>query len=138
MKTLFVLGTALALTACGQRTDTATDATPSPANTMVAAPAPATQAATGNMAGKYEMTAADGTVTTQTVNPDGTFSQIAKGKETSGTWRMNGAQSCFDPAGDAVEACYTTTAPGADGSFKTTGPDGSTMTVRKVAAAPAM
>ena len=89
------------------------------------------------MAGKYEMTMADGTVATETIHSDGTYTMVSGGKETKGTWRMDGANSCFDPAGDAAEACYTSTAPAADGSFGATHSDGSKITIRKIGAAPA-
>lgn len=138
MRTLVILSTTLALAACNQKTETVVE----PAATETAAmqtPSPASnQAATGAMAGKYEMKMADGTMATETINPDGTFTMVSGGKETRGKWRMDGAKSCFDPDGDAAEVCYTSTAPAADGSFVATGPDGSTMTVRKVGAASPM
>ena len=135
MRLLIGLSAALALAACGQNAETTTDATPSPTDTIVA---PATQAATGSMAGKYEVTMADGSVMTETINTDGTYVDIVAGKEVRGRWRMDGARSCFDPDGDDPERCYTSDAPGADGSFVVTGPDGAKATVRKVGAAPAM
>ena len=140
MKKLLVLTTALALAACGQRTETATEATPAAAGaTMAEAPSPASnQAPTGNMAGKYEVTMADGKVMTETINADGTYVDLMDGKETRGRWRMDGARSCFDPDGAEAEQCYTSEAPGADGSFTVTGPDGAKTTVRKVGAAPSM
>lgn len=139
MKTfLYVASATLALAACNQRADTATDATATTAaapvdTTMATAPA-TTGVATGSMAGTYEMRAADGTMTTQMVNADGTYRSVSKGKETTGNWRMDGTRACYDPEGAAVEQCWTTTAPGADGSFTATAPDGTTMTVRKTAA----
>lgn len=138
MTKLFLIGAAaLAVASCGQKADTATDATPTA--TTAEAPMPtATQAATGDMAGTYEMRMADGTMATETINSDGTYTMVAGGKETTGTWRMNGAESCFDPAGAPAEVCYTSSAPGADGSFTVTGPDGKVhSTVRKIGAAPA-
>ncbi len=139
MKKLIVLGAALALGSCGDRADTTTEVTPSPADTSVATAASptATQAATGDMAGRYEVTMADGSVMTETINADGTYVDLMNGEETRGRWRMDGARSCFDPDGADAERCYTSTTPGADGSFKVTGPDGTTATVRKVGAAPA-
>lgn len=138
MKHLYVIGTALALAACSQRTETTTEATPATTATPMAgtASSAATQPATGNMAGRYEITMADGRVMTQTVNSDGTYVDSMGGQETRGRWRMDGARACFDPDGAGAEKCYTTTAPGADGSFTATGPDGARETVRKVGAAP--
>ena len=140
MKTLLTMTVAaLALASCSKKTDTAVVATPTE-TTMAQAPSPmANQAPTGNMAGTYEVKMADGTMVTETINADGTYSDMANGKQTMGKWRMNGEQSCFDPDGDAAEVCYTSTAPGADGSFTVMSPDGKMhSTVRKVGAAPAM
>lgn len=139
MKILLVLGTALTLAACNQKTETTVQPTAT-ATTMAEAPSPASnQAPTGNMAGKYEVTMADGKVMTETINPDGTYVDMMDGKETRGKWRMDGTRSCFDPDGDRAEECYTAGAPGADGSFVVTGADGKTKTtVRKVGAAPTM
>ena len=141
MKTLIVLSTALALAACSQRTETTTaEATPAAtATTMAEAPSPmANQPGTGNMAGRYEITMADGSVMTETINADGTYVDLMDGEETRGKWRMDGARSCFDPDGAEPEECYTSGAPGADGSWTVTGADGTTATVRKVGAAPTM
>lgn len=139
MKTVLVLAAAtLALTACSKKTETVVEPTATTTVTVEAPSPVANQPATGSMAGTYEMTRADGTRTTLTVKPDGNFTQIENGKETAGTWRMDGAKSCFDPAGDPTEVCYTSSAPAADGSFKITAPDGAVTTSRKIAAAPAM
>ncbi len=131
--TVMVACAALALTACSKKEETAIE-TPAATETAMATPV-ATQASTGNMAGKYEVTMADGRKMTETINADGTYVDVMDGKETRGTWRMDGAKVCFDAAGDVAEMCYTTSAPGADGSFTTIGPDGKTVaTVRKVGA----
>ena len=139
MKTsLFIACTAaLALSACESKTET-TVVTPEATETAMAPAPTTTQAATGDMAGTYEVRMADGTMMTETINADGTYSDMMDGEETKGTWRMDGAKSCFDPEGAKPEVCYTTGAPAADGSFTTTAPDGTTMTVRKVGAAPTM
>lgn len=139
MKTYLTLAVAtLALAACGQKAGTEADATPTATDTAVATPVATTGAATGSMVGTYELTSADGTRMTETIRPDGTFSMISEGKETTGRWRMDGERSCFDPEGADPEVCYTTSPVAADGSFTVTHPDGSAMTARKVAAAPAM
>ena len=39
---------------------------------------------------------------------------------------------CFDPEGDALGTCYTTTEPDAEGVFTATGDDGTTLTIKKV------
>ena len=140
MKRLILLGAVMTLAACGERTETTTVETPAAtATTLAEAPSPAAnQPATGDMAGRYEITMADGKVMTETINADGTYVDLMNGEETRGRWRMDGARSCFDPDGDEPEVCYTSTAPAADGSFKATGPDGSTVTIRKVGSAPSM
>ena len=139
MKTYLILAAAtLALTACGSKTDADADTTPMATDTAMATPVATTAAATGSMAGVYEVTMADGSKMTETINADGTYTDVMDGKETTGIWRMDGERACFDPAGDAPETCQTTSAPGADGSFTATRADGTTMTVRKVGAAPAM
>lgn len=140
MKRLILLGAAMTLAACGERTETATAETPAPAATAMAeTPSPAAnQPATGAMPGRYEVTMADGSVMTETINADGTYVDLMNGEETRGRWRMDGARSCFDPDGAAPEECYTSGPPNADGSFTVTGADGTRSTVRKVGAAPAM
>ena len=140
MKILLVLGTVLALASCGRKADTTADARPGAATTaMGETPSPmANQAPTGSMAGTYEVTMADGTLVAETIDPDGTYTDVAKGTESRGKWRMQGDKSCFDPDGAAAEVCYTSTAPKPDGSFTVIGPDGKSIsTVRKVGAAPA-
>ena len=139
MKRLILLGAAMALAACGERTEKTTVETPvaTATATMAEAPSPAAnQPATGDMAGRYEITMADGSVMTETINADGTYVDLMNGEETRGRWRMDGAKSCFDPDGAAPEECYTSTAPNPDGSFTVTGADGTRATVRKVGAAP--
>jgi hypothetical protein len=140
MRTVIALTAALALAGCGERAETtAADAgATTAAATTGEAPSPAAnQPATGDMAGRYEITFADGKVMTETINADGSYVDLMDGEETRGRWRMDGAKSCFDPAGAAAEECYTASAPGADGSFTVTGADGSKATVRKIGAAPA-
>lgn len=139
MKTLFVLTAAtLALAGCSKKTETTIEPTATETVAVETAAPAATQAPTGSMAGTYEMTRADGTRATVNVKADGSFTEVSNGKEIAGTWRMDGAKSCFDPAGDPAEACYTNGTPAADGSFTSTAPDGKVTTVRKIAAAPAM
>lgn len=130
--TLLAACAALALTACSKTEETAVE-TPAATDTAMATPAATTQAATGNMAGKYEVTMADGKKMTSTINADGTYVDVMDGKEMKGTWRMDGAKSCFDEEGDVAEVCYTTSAPKADGSFETMDASGKvTSTVRKI------
>lgn len=136
MKNALLLAcTALALTACSKKEETTVE-TPAATDTAMATPmasATTTGPATGNMAGKYEVTMADGRRMTSNVNADGTYVDVMDGKEMKGTWRMDGAKSCFDEEGDVAEVCYTTSAPAADGSFQTMDANGKvTSTVSKI------
>lgn len=137
MKKLLILGTAIALASCGQKADTTAEPMPDAAATMAEGPSPmANQAPTGNMAGTYEMTRANGASMTLTNNADGTYTMVENGKTDTGAWRMDGEKSCYDLAGTEPEVCYTTSPVAADGSFTSTAPDGTIVTVRKIAAAP--
>ena len=110
------------------------------AEETAAAEVPAPTAANGSPAGAYEATAADGSVTTTTLNADGTYTDTdAKGATVAeGTWAVTDGKTCFSPTTEGVEAmCYTETAPAADGSFTATPDKGEPVTVRPAAAAPA-
>lgn len=101
------------------------------------AEAPAMTAANGSPAGTYEVTAADGTVTSSTLNADGTY--VDTGADGSvlaeGTWAVVDGKTCFTPVTEGEETmCYTETAPGADGSFTATPDEGDPVTVRPAAA----
>lgn len=138
MKKLLVISACVALAACGKSETPAADATTAatPETTATAAAAPATDPAlAAAMAGAYEMKLADGRVVMETINADGTFVDMVDGKETQrGTWRQENEKTCFDPAGDAPEACYTGGVAGPDGSFETRDSKGNVYsTVRKVA-----
>jgi len=98
----------------------------------------AVTAANGSPAGAYEATAADGTVTTTTLNADGTYSDVdAEGTTVAeGTWAVTDGKTCFTPTTEGVTPmCYTETAPAADGSFTATPDEGDPVTVRPAAAA---
>ena len=139
MKKLLVISACVALAACGKseapKAEATTAATPAAAATT-AATTPTDPALAAAMAGTYEMKLADGRVVMETINADGTFVDMIDGKESQrGTWRQDNEKTCFDPAGDAVEACYTAGQAGADGSFETRDAKGAVFsTVRKVAA----
>lgn len=127
-KLIFAAAASAALAACGSNNEPA----PEPVET-VEPDLGAT--ATGDMTGTYEIQMADGSVTRQTINADGTYvDTTVDGTETErGTWRQEGAQMCFDPEGDEAEACYAGGAPGEDGSFEMRDANGEvTSTVRKV------
>jgi len=92
--------------------------------------------AMGNIAGTYEVKLADGSVSMQTINPDGTYvDTTADGTRTGGgTWRATAEGAmCFDPEGDEGEECFSGGAPGEDGAFELQGEDGTVQSsVRKV------
>ncbi len=126
MKKLVLIAAVAALSACSQKAEEA----PAPADTTVAMPeAPATMTA-AEAAGSYDVKYADGTSGVTTINADGSFvATDGKGVETKGTWAMKDGKSCFDPDGDAPEACWTDSAPDAAGVFTATAPDGTVVTV---------
>lgn len=84
--------------------------------------------------GLFEVTSADGEVGQTRLNADGTYVDIVDGEQIgSGTWVQRDGQMCFD--GDAEgeeEACWTDGPMNEDGSWTATGPDGTTVTVRRV------
>ena len=95
-------------------------------------------AANGSPVGAYEATAADGTVTTTTLNADGTYTDVdAEGNTVAaGTWAVTDGKTCFSPTTEgATPMCYTESAPAADGSFTATPDEGDPVTVRPAAAA---
>jgi hypothetical protein len=97
-------------------------------------------AANGSPPGVYEATAPDGTVTTTTLNADGTYTDVdAEGTTVAaGTWAVTDGKTCFSPTTEGAEAmCYTESAPAEDGSFTATPDEGDPVTVRPAATAPA-
>ena len=103
-----------------------------------AAEASAVTAANGSPVGAYEATAADGTVTTTTLNADGTYTDVdAEGNTlAAGTWAVTDGKTCFTPTTEGVTPmCYTESAPAADGSFTATPDEGEPVTVKPAAAA---
>ena len=94
--------------------------------------------ANGSAAGVYEATAPDGTVTTTTLNADGTYTDVdAEGTTLAeGTWAVTEGKTCFTPTTEGVDPmCYTESTPAADGSFTATPDEGDPVTVRPAAAA---
>lgn len=100
--------------------------------------APAMTTAGGAGAGTYEVTAADGTMTTAVINADGTYTDMdAEGTVTEeGSWEVVDGKTCFAPTTEGAEAmCFTESAMAEDGSFTATADDGTVVTVRPAAAA---
>lgn len=132
-KLLAVTGLAMLVVACNQ-------SEPAPEPEPTETEAPALTAANGSPAGTYEVTAADGTLTTSTLNADGTYVDAAADGSVlaEGTWAVTDGKTCFTPTTEGAEAmCYTETAPAADGSFTATPDSGEPVTVRPAAAAAA-
>lgn len=94
-------------------------------------------AANGSPAGAYTVTAADGTVTTSTLNADGTYADTAADGSVlaEGTWAVADGKTCFTPTTEGqAPMCYTESAPGEDGSFTATPDEGDPVTVMPAAA----
>lgn len=135
MRKFIVIAACAALAACGSNEAEDTVIPAEPVETTL------DSTATGDMTGTYEVKLADGSVTMQTINADGTYvDTTADGTRIGGgTWRAGDAgQMCFDPEGNDAEACYSGGAPGADGSFEMRDANGTvTSSVRKVDSAAA-
>lgn len=126
-----IVVSALALAACGKKEEApVADAASSDAAAAARTPA----APTGPAAGEYAVTDASGKpVLTSTLNADGTYRDVpTKGLPIAGVWAVKDGKTCFDPSGKEPEECFTTSTPGADGSFTATGPDGTVLTVKPV------
>jgi hypothetical protein len=129
-KLIAVTGLAMLVVACNQ-------SEPAPEPEPTETEAPALTAANGSPAGTYEVTAADGTVTTSTLNADGTYVDTAADGSVlaEGSWAVTDGKTCFTPTTEGEEAmCYTETAPAADGSFTATPDSGDPVTVKPAAA----
>jgi hypothetical protein len=121
MKKLVLIAAVAALSACNQTADEA------PVATDTTAAMPEATPMADNGAGTYDVKMADGTMGKTVINADGTYVDTDKdGKEVRGTFARKDGKDCFDPEGDEAEMCWTVTAPGADGSFTATAPDGKT------------
>lgn len=129
MKKFLILAACGALAACGSND---ADEAPETIETDVAV---TDTASADQMAGTYEVTMEDGSVTRQRVNADGTYVDTdLEGNETErGTWRQNGEELCYDPEGAEGETCWTGGVRSPDGTFSASTTDGSvTTTVRKI------
>ncbi len=129
-KFLFVAGLAT-VAACNE-----SEPAPEPLPTETAAVVMVT--GNGSPPGTYLATAADGTVTTSTLNADGTYSDTdADGAVLAeGSWTATDGKTCFMPTTEGVEPmCYTEAPPGPDGSFVATPDTGDPVTVKPAPAA---
>jgi hypothetical protein len=129
-KLMLVAGLATLAAACNQ-----SEPAPEPEPTVEETAAPAMVTGNGSAAGVYTATAADGTVTTSTLNADGTYKDTdAEGTTLEeGTWAVVEGKTCFTPTTEGREAlCYTESEVGADGSFTATADNGDSVTVKPV------
>ncbi len=125
MKKLMMIAALSALAACSQQAEKKTEAETAPAEAT--APA-ATDSA--SLVGDFDVKMADGKMAKTTINADGTYVDTGPdGKEAKGKFAMKDGKECFDPDGDEAEICWTSTKPGADGSFTSTSDKGETVTV---------
>ena len=113
-----------ALAACGQAksTDDTAKAAAAPA-------APHSQA----VAGTFMRTNADGSMVTEFLAKDGTYTDWVAGAQTeSGKWAVKDNKTCFTPK-DGKERCAADGAVGSDGSFTETPEDAPAYKVEKTA-----
>jgi YD repeat-containing protein len=92
------------LSACNQKAEEAPAAA-----AATEAPAAASMALDGKPdVGTLELTSADGKVTSQTYNADGTLTWMEDGKTMSGKWtKTEPATYCLTMEGEAAATCYT-------------------------------
>jgi hypothetical protein len=125
MKKLMIIAALSALAGCSQQAEKTAEAEAAPVE--AAAPA-ATESA--SLVGDFDVKMADGKMAKTTINADGTYVDTdPDGKETKGKFAMKDGKECFDADGDEAELCWTSTKPGADGSFTSTSDKGDTVTV---------
>lgn len=124
MKKLFALASIAALAACSQAGAPEAEE-PAAVETPRVAVTP----------GLYETMNAEGTIGGAELMEDGSYRTFdIDGVDTgNGTWTNVGKRSCFDPAGDDPEICYTGSDPDEDGRFDGTSDGGVVITVRPVA-----
>lgn len=129
MKKLILIAAVAALAGCNKQAEEA----PAPTETAAATETAATAT---TAPGTYTVTDDKGPAGTTVINADGTYVDTAPdGKEVKGKFASKDGKDCFDPEGDEPEVCWTITAPGANGAFKATTPDGK-MTVMVAPAKP--
>lgn len=135
MKTIIAVAALAVLSACGGSAPEDTTEEP-------AAAAPAAEVAMAvdgkPLAGSYNSVATDGSKSVWTLADDGTFTLTADGTDPVSGKYVNTANDdgtakfCADPDGDdAAEVCYAISAPGADGGFTSTDPEGNVFTVAR-------
>ncbi|MEE1877317.1 hypothetical protein [Altererythrobacter litoralis] len=129
MRKIILVAAFAAVAACSQPEAPAEEATTEEA----AAPTFDAAADGGVPYGNFKVTLADGTVQTEEVREDGTFtSTSASGDVETGTWVQKGNQYCttLDAEG-AVERCHTESID-ENGVWVSVDPEGQTVTVERV------
>ncbi len=131
MKKLIALASCVALAACSQGEADA----PAEGETDATMTAEAPAAVDGDtMAGTYDVTAADGTTFTASLNADGTYTDTAADGSVmeSGTFVETNGQTCFNSSEEgAAPNCWTVGEPAEDGTISATNDDGETVTMTK-------
>lgn len=139
MRTIIFTGAAVIalLAGCNDAADTG-DAAPAPADAggasaddvPLAGEAPGFEAVAP---GTYEVTHAEGTVSSIEIHPGMTYSRVdADGNATGGSIYMEGGKTCFNVEGSDTVNCFTDGAMASDGSMETTSADGAVSRVRRV------
>ena len=130
-KLIWVAALGVALASCGDAAEEADETAAVEAPVAAATVADAATAAEGS-AGTYEYEL-EGTPTTAVLAADGKYTDTQDGKVVEqGMWADRDGKVCFDPEGDALGTCFTTTERDAEGVFTATGDDGTTLTIKKV------
>lgn len=129
MKKIILVAVLAAMTACNQAepaAETAEAEETVPAEVMAADGGPAY--------GTFKVTLADGTVITDEVRQDGTYTTtMPDGSVENGTWVQKPGEYCSTPdAEDASESCYPESID-ENGVWTATNPEGETATVERVA-----
>ena len=117
----------LALLAACSKPLPAVDPTSEPTNVADAAVTPASSAMLSP--GTYQVKMPNGKSGTTTVAADGTYIDMADGKQTEkGKVAVRDGKTCFAPT-NGTETCFTDGPPAADGSWISTDPKGAKYTV---------
>ena len=126
MKNLVILSGLAILAACSKPAPT-TDAASEPA--VVASQADTSMSSAMPSPGTYQVKMPNGKTGTTTIKADGTYVDMAGGKETEmGAVASRGGKTCFAPKG-GTETCFTDGPPSADGSWVSTNEKGEKYTI---------
>ncbi len=131
MKKIIAVAAIAAVAACSQADTSEAEMT----EEVVEAPAEATAADGGTPHGTFKVTLADGSVLTEEVREDGTYTSTSDSGETrSGTWTQKDGSYCTTSDDeDATERCHTESVD-ENGVWTSVDPDGETATVERVEA----